>query len=273
MADQKYYRIGDFAKKLGVTPDFLKYCEKKGLITSSQQENGYRYYDFSQSATVLEYIKLKNQGFSAEEANRILHTGSFREFAGHEFMLEHQLAKQMNYLRALRQYVSEIREIQDFFTDPPRWNLRKLPAFYFFPHTIDDRLLEGDQYTERIPQWTSWMPVICSASRLGWLEKAEQPVHWGFAAFESFARQQELDTSFPVELVPARTNLEIFITEDLSTASSRYIDHAMTLLTRLNLRQTQEAFSFTLAKLWDGEKRKGYSILCIPAEERHERRP
>lgn len=34
------YRIGDFARELGVTPDFLKYCERKGIITPQVEENG-----------------------------------------------------------------------------------------------------------------------------------------------------------------------------------------------------------------------------------------
>lgn len=64
----KRYRIGDFARELGVTPDFLKYCEKHGYLTPQTELNGYRYYDFASSAPVIEYMKLRNQGFTAREA-------------------------------------------------------------------------------------------------------------------------------------------------------------------------------------------------------------
>ena len=37
------YRIGDFAKYLGVTPDLLKHYEDMGIIHSSRSESGYRY--------------------------------------------------------------------------------------------------------------------------------------------------------------------------------------------------------------------------------------
>lgn len=38
------YRIGDFAKYLGVTPDLLKHYEDMGIIQSIRSESGYRYY-------------------------------------------------------------------------------------------------------------------------------------------------------------------------------------------------------------------------------------
>ena len=73
----KRYRIGDFARELGVTPDFLKYCEKHGYLTPQTEPNGYRYYDFTSAAPVIEYMKLRNQGFTAREINEALRESSF----------------------------------------------------------------------------------------------------------------------------------------------------------------------------------------------------
>lgn len=43
----KEYRIGEFAKQMGVSPDTLKHYEKLGLIEFRRDEsNGYRYCDF-----------------------------------------------------------------------------------------------------------------------------------------------------------------------------------------------------------------------------------
>ena len=271
MAAPEYYRIGDFAKKLGVTPDLLKYCEKKGLISSVKPENGYRYYDFTQAAIVLEYIKLKNQGFSAEQAYSILHAGGFQAFAAHEVMLEEKIKKQINYLQALRRYVDELKEIQDYFTDLPRWNLRKLPAFYFLPHSTGHRF-EEDTDMSRIAQWTSWMPVVCSARKTGRLEEQQRTGQWGLAVFEDFAVLQDLDTSPPAELIPSRISLEIFIARDPDADPSRHIRDACALLGRLNLRQTHDAYSFSMAKLWKEDQRKAYSILCIPVEDNGQER-
>ena len=74
------YRIGDFARELGVTPDFLKYCEKNGFLQPEIEENGYRYFDFRQSALAIEYLKMKNQGCTARQIKEALYASSFEEF-------------------------------------------------------------------------------------------------------------------------------------------------------------------------------------------------
>ena len=43
----KHYRIGSFARYPCVTTSFLKHYEDEGLISVVQQDNGYRYYPFS----------------------------------------------------------------------------------------------------------------------------------------------------------------------------------------------------------------------------------
>ena len=40
--DMKEYRIGEFAKYLGVTPDLLKHYEDQGIIRPSRSDSGYR---------------------------------------------------------------------------------------------------------------------------------------------------------------------------------------------------------------------------------------
>ena len=37
------YRIGEFAKYLGVTPDLLKHYEDQGIIQPTRSDSGYRY--------------------------------------------------------------------------------------------------------------------------------------------------------------------------------------------------------------------------------------
>ena len=74
----KQYRIGDFARCLGVTADFLKHYENAGLIDVRQHENGYRYYPFDQSARIIEYLRLRNYGVTVKEMGDFL-TGNAEE--------------------------------------------------------------------------------------------------------------------------------------------------------------------------------------------------
>ena len=52
----KQYRIGDYAKYLGVSSDFLKHYEEQGLITPSRSGSGYRYYSFTTTMRLIECV-------------------------------------------------------------------------------------------------------------------------------------------------------------------------------------------------------------------------
>ena len=41
---ERYYKVGELAKLYGVSPDLLRYYEKKGLLHPKRLENGYRAY-------------------------------------------------------------------------------------------------------------------------------------------------------------------------------------------------------------------------------------
>ena len=264
MPDYKTYRIGDFAKKLGVTPDLLKYCEKKGLISSVQQPNGYRYYDFTQSANVLEYLKLKNQGFSAEESYAILHAGSFDDFVARQLEQEQLLQRQIRYTEALLRYIRRLEDIREYFTDPPGWNLTKQEGFYFLPHAADD-MLHDDLSAPQLASWTDWMPVVGSTGGLGRLDAPEPSIHWGLSVEEGFAREQGLDIAPPVRYCPPCLCLQVFLTSELGRRQSRnHRGTGLSLLRQLGLEQCGEAYLFMFARLWQEKTRLGYSMLSIP---------
>ena len=68
----KQYRIGDYAKYLGVSPDFLKHYEEQGLITPSRSGSGYRYYSFTTTMRLIECVRLRNYGMTLREIREIL---------------------------------------------------------------------------------------------------------------------------------------------------------------------------------------------------------
>ena len=66
------YKIGEFAKNLGVSAGFLKHHEKYGLLNPKVSESGYRYYEFYQAMLVVQCIRLQNMGFTSKEISDIL---------------------------------------------------------------------------------------------------------------------------------------------------------------------------------------------------------
>ena len=88
----KNYRIGELSKYLGVTPDFIKYYEKEGLITSIP-ETSPKLYPFNQSSKILECIKLKNLGFTAKEMQDYLFSDTLKDYRETKQELDYETRK------------------------------------------------------------------------------------------------------------------------------------------------------------------------------------
>ena len=73
------YKIGEFSKYMGVTPDFLKHYEQYGLIQPNISESNYRYYNFEKASDVIECVRLRNWGFSLKEIQNITQEASVEE--------------------------------------------------------------------------------------------------------------------------------------------------------------------------------------------------
>ena len=77
------YKIGDVARILGVSPDILRYYEKKGVVTPTKGEsNDYRYYDAWDINFLMDCLWFKNFGFSIDQIAGIVRIPSITELDG-----------------------------------------------------------------------------------------------------------------------------------------------------------------------------------------------
>lgn len=262
----RHYRIGEFAEKLGVTTDFLKYCEKKGFLTPRVEPNGYRYYEFSQSATVIEYLKLKNQGFTAAEIEHLLRKCSFE--ANIEDMLARraQIEREITFHQELLHYYERLSEFPGYFTDPPTWFIRPSEAFYFLPHSHGRNFREDDTLPERIHDWNMFLPLVASACRLNEGEENTEKVEWGYAVTQSIAEKLGICVDAPVQKVEGGKCLEIYLHGALSETVQTKQPLIHSILEKQQLTQCGEIYEFVIFKMWKENIRHGYSLIRIPVK-------
>ncbi|MEV7805208.1 MerR family transcriptional regulator [Microbispora sp. NPDC088329] len=67
-AEEEPMRIGELARRAGVSTRALRYYEQRGLIRSRRSANGYREYDESDIPIVTEIRGLMSVGFTLEDA-------------------------------------------------------------------------------------------------------------------------------------------------------------------------------------------------------------
>lgn len=77
---KSFLSIGDYSKRVGVSPEFLKFYEKKGLVKPAwKDDRAYRYYGEYQTTHFMEYHQLNVMGVSLEDAKVIQEEASLEQ--------------------------------------------------------------------------------------------------------------------------------------------------------------------------------------------------
>ncbi len=199
----KHYRIGEYAKFLGVTPDFLKHYEDMGIIHSERSENGYRYYSFHTTVELIESVRLRNYGLTLREIHDVLTLRS-----ADDRQMERLFDEKMGILRQevrLNEALAEDYAAFRRWREPLEgrdwdWEIRRSSPMLFLPHTDDFDFLPDPRIYELVNAWMSFIPIVRSTVRTGPDGKAT----WGFSVTERAAQELQLPLNGVVERIPAQ---------------------------------------------------------------------
>lgn len=161
------YRIGDFAKYLGVTPDFLKHYERLGIISSEQGENGYRYFRFQESNRIFECLKMKNLGFTIRESEQIIKEMSEAEIMEKTRANIELIKKDVEFKQTLLDTFSRFEEEMSFlaYADSD-WTISSAESLLFLPHTRSREFINDPRIYEILPAWMRIIPIVRSGALL-----------------------------------------------------------------------------------------------------------
>ena len=166
----RQYRIGDFAKYMGVTPDLLKHYEELGLISPQRSGSGYRYYPFHTASVLIESIRLRNYGMTLREIQEIL-----AEKSVPTSKMEKRLDENMEVLRLENQLNQALLEDYDEFLDwkspleerTEDWSIRWSRPMCFLPHSRGDEFIDDPRIYELLKDWLSYVPIVKSSLYVG----------------------------------------------------------------------------------------------------------
>jgi DNA-binding transcriptional MerR regulator len=200
---EKRYRIGDFARFMGVSPDFLKLYEEAGLLRVEQRRSGYRYYPFHDSARVLEYMKLRNYGVRIRDMEALL--------LDEEDNVLGELDRKADEMRRSVERTEILIDAHDRFRRwaearrrrPIDWEIKELePAFFLF-HSNSQDFIDDDRIYEIVRDWSSWLPAVKSAMYVTSIASdADRAANWGLAVSESFFKRCGLPANGAVVRLP-----------------------------------------------------------------------
>ena len=253
---RKMYRIGEYARKMGVTTDLLKHYEDVGLVCPETAGNGYRYYPFHQSFRLLESMKLHSYGLTLREIKRILTEMNEAEvraaLAENAERMEKQLDRQRQVLNHYRAITEDIDAIGPAGVS---WFVTKEPAMLFLPHTEKRTFVDDERVYEILRDWIDAMPMARPAMMIpaAALPGADwrEDFRWGLAVPEDFARASAVPVNGAVERFPGGRCLKVLYRDaEVPDASSPFA-YLGALMTRLGERPASPVLRIELFSAHD----------------------
>lgn len=240
------YRIGQYAKRMGVTPDFLKYYEQQGILHSRIAENGYRYYGFEQSGKILECMRLKNYGFSVREIDELLTS----DLDTVQEKMDLQIQQLERKIAFEQQIVNDHRELSRLLErmggNRSCWSVEWGEEMLFLPHSNRSTFLEDPKIYEILKDWISQMPLVKSAVEIPLCclstQTENRDYRWGMMVSGSFARKSGLPVNQAVKTLPGRKQFQFFF-RGMEECPKLPLLPALEQLNKLGLTPTADAYS------------------------------
>ena len=197
------YRIGDFARFLGVTPDFLKHYEEKGLLEAQHRKSGYRFFGFGETYKVVEFMRLRNYGASVRDMGRMLCTNpddAVRALDEKAADIAKEIERQQALLEEHRRIKAWMAERRGRSFD---WEVREVENCWFLPHSNGQAFLKDPRIYELIQAWFAWMPMVKSSMLVSVSDDpdAVYKCQWGLAVTQAHAERYGLPANEAVQVV------------------------------------------------------------------------
>lgn len=239
----KQYKIGEFSKCLGVTPDFIKYYERFDLIFPNINEGKVKTYDFNNASKVIECMRLKNQGLSVKEIRQHGMEKSFRRLNEKLGEKMEEMKKRIEFETAcINNYEKMQSWIQMHEDEKNSWTVFVLPEKVFLKHTCFDEFIMDDQVHEAMESWTKWLPVVHSCRYVQLEDRHVQNLNWGFMVDADFLKEHNLVLNGSCKTVKSQKVFCYSCCDDEIKGLEADLEKAFKILDQLNLEITGEIF-------------------------------
>lgn len=267
----KHYRIGEYAKYLGVTPDFLKHYEDMGIIHSQRSESGYRYYSFITTIELIESIRLRNYGLTLREIRDVLTDHCANNTRMDQIFDEKMetLQQEIQLNEALLEEYTDFRRWKETLEDRDwDWEIRRSRPMCFLPHTDRFEFLEDPRIYELLNTWMSFIPVVKSTMR----REQNGRITWGFIAEEATVQRLQLPINEIVQRLPSQRIFYYKFRSSVLRHEEETIDNpehpAFKLLHSMGMESEGDYFRTTLMPAdWKMTLGYQYGFYAIPLKD------
>lgn len=265
------YKIGDVAKILGISPDLLRYYEKKGIVHPEKDpDNDYRYYEPWDINFLIDCLWYKGFGFSLEQIARILTQSNVKDVIydmdAVEEEIEKSIMRQELLLSRSREHVSSIQRMRNNFG---KCDLEHSPEVYRYLNRynfIYDNSKELQQLSQR---WLEYMPFVnrCFEIKTEDLSNDTDNYFWGLSLSMKYVEKLRVPLEEPVAHIPSEYCVHSFFKSSGKTGfSPRQLERVMDYIKENGLTVTGNARGNLVCSVIDEGKLTGFFEVWIPVE-------
>ncbi len=270
--ESKKYKIGDVAKILSISPDLLRYYEKKGVVKPKKdQNNDYRYYEPWDINFLIDCLWFKNFGFGIEQVAHIVSQCGYDEVLGlmdeKQEELEASIRRQQLLLRRAKQYNQEVGRAKELLgkcdiVDSPEI-VRYLNRYNF----IYDNSRELQALSQ---QWLQYTPMThrCFEIELEDLVQHRDNYAWGFSLDMDYVQELKVPVEPPVVHLPSERSLHsVFTSSGKENFTVRHLNYMLDYAREHDLTLVGNARGNLLCSVVVDGKLTGFFEVWLPIQE------
>lgn len=263
------YKIGDVSKILGISPDLLRYYQKKGVVSPTLgQSNNYRYYDAWDINFLIDCLWFKNYGFGIEQTARLVSNSGFEDvMADMETRcaeIEENIRHEQMLLERSKQYFAAMRRARSMLG---RCDLVYSPEIIRYLNRYNLDYKNTPELWELSHRWLQYMPFVsrCFEVARTDLENKTENYAWGFAMGMDFAEKLNVPLDPPVAHLPSEPSVHtVFTSSGKANFSPKHLKPAMDFVRGHGLTVTGNARGTLICSVMEDGRLTGYFEVWIP---------
>ena len=206
----KRYRIGELAKMMCVSLDFIRFYEEKGLIEAwVDPKNNYHYYDVSQSEMIYLIQLYRKLGYSVKETIDLMKNRNKEQMQEMHTTLISAHRETIKNSSYIIRYLENLKTVLS--TEDGTWYISRHPSIWFLAQTENDDYLEERTFLSANQAWAEYTPPLISLDQWNLKEDGTlKSIRHGRAIACSVAEDFGLHLGYPAELYLARRYLEYY---------------------------------------------------------------
>ncbi len=264
------YKIGDVGKILDLSPDLLRYYEKKGVVTPEKDKyTDYRYYDAWDINFLLDCIWFKNFGFSIGQIAGMVREYTSQDILRHIEDKEEELKAAIRnnelLLERARKYKKEILQAKEFLLKCDIQNSHETVRYL---NRHNDEYVNSEAMHKLGHRWLEYIPFTHRSFEIDVPDGSDggkRDYHWGFSLDMKYVKEFNVEIKPPVVHLPAEKSLHsVFTSSGKANFSPTLIDYMIDYAKKNNLEICGNARGCLICSVVEDGELTGFFEVWIP---------